>query len=250
MNNLYHVDMCTEGGSVYPGSPQNLGPTSGWPGHTSELKPCIASVGVLYFMLAGYALTGGWFAAAFAHAALIWQLGWPIRRADALGMSLWRLGLHPRGALAEAAWSLAALAVVLPLWAAGALAVAALGGLGVRHAPGPAGLLAWLGLLATQILGVALPEECFWRGYVQPVLQHARLAPGGRWAPMGILGTALLFGLGHVLGGQGVLGLGTAVPALLFGVLRARRGSLVGAVVAHTGCNLAALALAQTFDAS
>lgn len=255
MNNLFHVDMCTEGGSVYPGEPQNLAPNPNWPARTSELKLCMGSVGVLYALLAGYALTDGWFAAAFAHGAVVWQLGWPIRRADRLGVSLDRLGLHARGAWGELTWALAALVTVLPPWALAALAVAPTWGpLGL--VPGPQGPLAWLALAATQVLGVALPEECFWRGYVQPVLQHAHGArprgswPSGRWAPTGILTGALLFGLGHAIGGQGVLGLATALPALMFGTLRARRGSLVGAVVAHTGCNLAAVALAQTFGAA
>lgn len=81
----------------------------------------------------------------------------------------------------------------------------------------------WL-VAAAVVFGAPLAEELVFRGFLQPVLQQ-RL---GR--VLGMLATALLFGLGH--------GLAYALPIGLlgafFGWLVQRLGSLLPAVLAHS----------------
>ncbi len=111
----------------------------------------------------------------------------------------------------------------------------------------PAGILGWLGsagwllqVLATHLLGVALPEETFYRGYLQPHLEvwwrptrHVFGVPIGKAALL----AALLFAAGHVLGEWNPLRLGPFFPALVFAWQRNRTGSVVGAVTFHALCN-------------
>lgn len=101
---------------------------------------------------------------------------------------------------------------------------------------------AWLlELTAVNMLGVALPEETFYRGYLQPRLQQQwptsrRIAgvPLGRAAVV----TAALFALGHFLGEWNPLRWGPFFPALLFAWLRNATGSIAGAVFFHGLCNV------------
>jgi uncharacterized protein len=99
-----------------------------------------------------------------------------------------------------------------------------------------------------QLFVVALPEEFFYRGYVQTrlrdalpqgvVLWGARLGPAFWW-------TAVLFALGHLAIFE-VWRLGVFFPALLFGWLRERTGSVLGAALVHACANL----LMQVLEAS
>lgn len=112
----------------------------------------------------------------------------------------------------------------------------------------PAGAMAWgaalwwfAQLLATHGLGVALPEETFYRGYLQPRLQ-TRWPP--RWRVLGTpigkaaLVATFLFALGHFLGEWNPLRMGPFFPGLIFAWQRNRTGSVVGAITYHTACNL------------
>ena len=94
---------------------------------------------------------------------------------------------------------------------------------------------------ATHLLGVALPEETFYRGYLQPQLELA-MPPRARvlGVPLGraVVVSAALFALGHFLGEWNPLRLGPFFPALLFAWLRNATGSVVGAVVFHATCNV------------
>lgn len=87
---------------------------------------------------------------------------------------------------------------------------------------------------------VALPEELFYRGYLQTRLRDAwpqgRLFLGARLGPAFWI-TALLFALGH-LAIFAVWRLGVFFPALLFGWMRERSGSIVGAALMHAASNL------------
>jgi uncharacterized protein len=88
---------------------------------------------------------------------------------------------------------------------------------------------------------VALPEEVFYRGYLQPRLEE-RWPPTRRWlgVPLGraaVLACAL-FALGHFLGEWNPMRLGPFFPGLLFAWLRNRSGSVVGAVTYHALCNI------------
>jgi hypothetical protein len=91
-----------------------------------------------------------------------------------------------------------------------------------------------------QLFVVALPEEFFYRGYMQSRLRDAW--PGGRHFLGARLGkafwvTALLFALGHLAIFQ-AWRLSVFFPALLFGWMRERTGSVVGAALFHAACNL------------
>jgi membrane protease YdiL (CAAX protease family) len=95
--------------------------------------------------------------------------------------------------------------------------------------------------VATHLLGVALPEETFYRGYLQPQLEHV-MPPQARilGVPLGraAIVSAALFALGHFLGEWNPLRFGPFFPALLFAWLRNATGSVVGAVVFHATCNV------------
>lgn len=189
----------------------------------------------------------------------------PLWRADRCGLSYASLGLHLRNLredLAGLAWLALLLfptaALVFHLmvshgasWlqAAGWESLAALlprGRLTLPAWPGDwaasaALLLSGLGYTATVLLVAALPEELFFRGYLQGQLE--------RWAPphariFGVLFgraaclAALLFALGHFLGEWNAYRLATFFPGLLFAWLYTRSGSIVGALLLHTLCNL------------
>ncbi len=91
-----------------------------------------------------------------------------------------------------------------------------------------------------QLFVVALPEEFFYRGYVQTRLRDAW--PQGRMFLGARLGraffvTALLFALGHLAIFQ-VWRLAVFFPALVFGWMRERTGTVMGAALFHAACNL------------
>ncbi|AKQ67359.1 CAAX amino terminal protease family protein [Myxococcus hansupus] len=91
-----------------------------------------------------------------------------------------------------------------------------------------------------QLLVVALPEEFFYRGYLQTRLRDAwpqgRKFLGGRLGPAFWL-TALLFALGHLAIFQ-AWRLSVFFPALIFGWMRERTGTVIGAALFHAACNL------------
>jgi hypothetical protein len=91
-----------------------------------------------------------------------------------------------------------------------------------------------------QVFVVALPEEFFYRGYMQTRLRDAwpagRKVLGARLGPAFWL-TAVLFALGHLAIFQ-AWRLSVFFPALLFGWMRERTGTVVGAALFHAACNL------------
>jgi hypothetical protein len=94
--------------------------------------------------------------------------------------------------------------------------------------------------IVDQYFVVALPEEFFYRGYMQARLRDAW--PGGRKVLGVRLGpafwlTAVLFALGHLAIFQ-VWRLSVFFPALLFGWMRERSGTVLGAALFHAACNL------------
>ncbi len=100
-----------------------------------------------------------------------------------------------------------------------------------------------------QTFVVALPEEFFYRGFVQTRLRDAwpqgRVLFGVRLGPAFFV-TAALFALGHLAIFQ-VWRLGVFFPALLFGWMREKTGSVLGAAAFHATCNLAVLVLEASF---
>jgi membrane protease YdiL (CAAX protease family) len=97
-----------------------------------------------------------------------------------------------------------------------------------------------------QFLVVALPEEFFYRGYLQTRLTHAwgdgRLRVLGVGIGKAFLWTQVLFALGH-LAQFHFWRLGVFFPALLFGWLRGRTGSIVPGVIVHAVSNLLLMTL-------
>ncbi|MCC6808627.1 MAG: CPBP family intramembrane metalloprotease [Deltaproteobacteria bacterium] len=99
-----------------------------------------------------------------------------------------------------------------------------------------------LTLVLTHFLGVALPEEVFYRGFVQPRMRAAFLTR--RWRILGadcgweIPLTSAIFALGHFAGEYDPMRLGPFFPGLVFGWLRARTGSVYGAIIFHALSNV------------
>lgn len=121
----------------------------------------------------------------------------------------------------------------------------------------------WLVLwLATQILLIALPEEYFYRGYLQTRLGEAfekrreEAGGGAGWSFLGInsevVVTSFLFGIGHLLIPVGGVLLANRFavffPSLLFGALRRKTDSITAPVVYHAMCNMMVLLAAVHFD--
>jgi membrane protease YdiL (CAAX protease family) len=102
---------------------------------------------------------------------------------------------------------------------------------------------------AAQLVVVALPEELFFRGYVQGRLEEA-LPPRWRlWgAPVGWawLLQAVLFGLGHWLVTFEPQMLTRALPGLAFGWMFARTRSILAGTLFHAACNLLMAVLAAS----
>ncbi len=108
-----------------------------------------------------------------------------------------------------------------------------------------------LALLAVvQLAVVALPEEMFYRGWMQTA--WARRDPGrgvtvlGARLGAGFLSTQLLFAAGHLVVLQ-PWRLGTFFPGLLFGWLRERTGNVAAPVVLHALSNLFSAPLEASF---
>jgi membrane protease YdiL (CAAX protease family) len=97
------------------------------------------------------------------------------------------------------------------------------------------------GELLNQLIVIALPEEAFYRGYLQSKLDEA-------WRPqwnllgarvgLGLFGAAAIFAMGHIVTVQAPARLAVFFPALLFGWLRARTGGIGASVCFHAICNV------------
>jgi membrane protease YdiL (CAAX protease family) len=100
-----------------------------------------------------------------------------------------------------------------------------------------------------QLFVVALPEEFFYRGFIQTRLRDAwpegRMFVGARLGRAFFL-TAILFAVGHLAVFQ-VWRLAVFFPALLFGWMRERTGTVLGAGLLHGFCNLLEMVLEASF---
>ena len=105
-------------------------------------------------------------------------------------------------------------------------------------------------LAISQVLVVALPEEIFFRGYLMSRLEERWPSRHRLWgASVGwpLLVSSLLFGLGHFLVDFQPARLAVMVPALVFGWMRQRSGSLAPAAIFHALCNLLSDVLHESF---
>ena len=101
-----------------------------------------------------------------------------------------------------------------------------------------------------QLLVVALPEELFYRGWMQTTWAAAEPGRGvrllGARLGAGFLATQALFAAGHLVVLQ-PWRLATFFPGLLFGWLRERTGDLAAPVVVHALSNLFIATLEASF---
>jgi len=105
-------------------------------------------------------------------------------------------------------------------------------------------------VVAAQFLVVALPEEYFFRGYLQTRLEV--VWPSRRTlfgAPVGwaLPAAALLFALGHLLVDFNGLRMAVFFPALVFGWMRQATGSILAGVLFHACSNLVSELLHAAF---
>jgi hypothetical protein len=104
--------------------------------------------------------------------------------------------------------------------------------------------------LLGQLLVIALPEEAFYRGYLQSALDEVWLP---RWRVLGadigpgLLLASALFAAGHLCTEFNAGRLAVFFPALVFGWLRSRTRGVGAGIVFHALCNLFASYLGQSY---
>jgi uncharacterized protein len=107
--------------------------------------------------------------------------------------------------------------------------------------------------VAGQLVVIALPEEAFFRGFLQTSLDRAwppRWRIFGADLGPGLLVAAAIFAVGHLLTIRHPARLAVFFPALLFGWLRARTGGVGASVLFHAACNLFSAALMRGYGIS
>ena len=115
-----------------------------------------------------------------------------------------------------------------------------------RHWMGPTGghlrlPPRFLLLAFSQLVVVAIPEELFFRGYLMERLEQVwpptKNLFGARvgWA---LVASSALFALGHLLVIPNPQRLAVFFPALVFGWMRARTGSIAAGATFHALCNV------------
>ena len=101
-----------------------------------------------------------------------------------------------------------------------------------------------------QVIVIALPEEAFYRGYLQSRLDWAfrpRWRIGGAEIGPGLLVASAIFALGHLATVPAPVRLAVFFPSLVFGWLRARTRGIGAGVMFHAMCNLFSQALGQGY---
>jgi membrane protease YdiL (CAAX protease family) len=101
-----------------------------------------------------------------------------------------------------------------------------------------------------QLLVIALPEEAFYRGYLQSALDEVwkpRFRVLGAELGPGLLVSSALFALGHLCTEFNAARLAVFFPSLAFGFLRSRTRGVGAGIVFHALCNLFASYLAQSY---
>jgi membrane protease YdiL (CAAX protease family) len=94
-----------------------------------------------------------------------------------------------------------------------------------------------------QLVVVAIPEEIFFRGYLLVRLERVWRPTRRLWgAPVGwaLLVTSALFALGHLVVVPSPQRLAVFFPALVFGWMRGRTGSIAAGATFHALCNIVA----------
>ncbi|MDF3066751.1 MAG: hypothetical protein K0R38_2352 [Polyangiaceae bacterium] len=101
-----------------------------------------------------------------------------------------------------------------------------------------------------QLLMIALPEEAFYRGYLQTTLEREldkSVTIFGTRVGWGIVLTSAIFAVGHLLTELNPARLAVFFPSLVFGILRARTGGIGASVLFHAMCNLFSAYLIRSY---
>ena len=185
-----------------------------------------------------------------------WALVW--RREDAVvlraGLSFGGLVLPGTfngrrmafAALSSLGWALGLLSVVLvPFW------------FGWRwwwHAGGTFALgprpLGAINEVFGQLIIIALPEEAFYRGYLQTRLDDVwapRVRILGAEVGLGLVVASVIFALGHLATIHQPARLAVFFPSLVFGWLRAKTGGIGASLTFHALCNVFSEALGRGY---
>jgi hypothetical protein len=227
-------------------------PASWWPPVGAALATTAVVTGLSYGMPAEHAASAvglGFLAATYWLALRDEDEETARHYGLSLGGLLDRTPLDPgrlaRSAAAASAWALCIAAIVFPpFW------------VGYRlwwSPPGPFHAAPLTGVLSEalgQLLVIALPEEAFYRGYLQTRLDDAwtpRWRVLGATLGPGLIVTSAIFALGHVATELHPNRLAVFFPSLLFGWLRARRGGVGAVAILHALCNLFASYLARSY---
>ncbi len=111
-------------------------------------------------------------------------------------------------------------------------------------------LLGLLNLSLAHLLVVALPEEAFFRGYLQTALDRRwdkALRIGGLRLSLGLVVSSLLFAVGHLTTTPHLGRLAVFFPSLLFGILRDKTKGVGASIFLHAQCNVFAAVLGQGY---
>jgi CAAX protease family protein len=206
-----------------------------------------------WLLPSAYAATG----VGLAFLAATWWLVWhrPDRRAGDYGLGFGDLfeptPLSARtlfGTFGRAlAWAIGTIAVVFPPFVAVYFVHRD------AHWPPRAGLPpGFFDELLGQLLVIALPEEAFFRGYLQTSLEGAWPARRRLFgAPVGLalVVASAIFAVGHLLTDPRPSRLAVFFPSLLFGWLRAKTRDTLPGTFFHAACNMLVRSLAFWFAA-
>jgi membrane protease YdiL (CAAX protease family) len=230
--------------------PAGLGPTLGVAALVTALATALS-----YLLPDSWAATGVGFVFLFATYRLV------IRNDDlnvirdhglALGGLLEPAPLSPRHLLSSTlralGYALGAALVIYPFfwlgfriwWKVGSFHPAPLGPL-LADAPG-------------QLLVIALPEEAFYRGYLQTALseslhedERGTITVFGARIGWSLVVSSAIFALGHLLTELNPGRLAVFFPSLVFGFLRARTRGIGSGVLFHALCNLYSAYLLKSY---
>jgi hypothetical protein len=237
-------------------------PTSGREGHEprSLARPLLAALSVTALVTALSWLMPSKHAATAVGLGFLASTYWLVMRDDedevahhglSLGGLFERTAISPRRLVTDGvtalAWALGFAAVVFPLFVKGYALY--WHPKQAYHFVLPPRL--WDDL-AGQVLVIALPEEAFFRGYLQTALDDAtpaRLKFRFLGAVIGpsLLATSAIFAFGHLLTEPRAARLAVFFPSLLFGWLRARTGGIGAGLAFHAFCNVLVGFLAHGF---
>jgi uncharacterized protein len=101
-----------------------------------------------------------------------------------------------------------------------------------------------------QLLVIALPEEAFYRGYLQTSLERElspKLSIFGTRIGWGLVLTSAIFAVGHLFTDLNPARLAVFFPSLVFGFLRIRSKGIGASVAFHAMCNLFSAYLAHSY---